>query len=351
MSGVITLSVVLANYNHGRFLAESLSSILNQTRLPDQLIVTDDASTDNSIEVIKQYLDHLPWVQVVRHEKNQGIYKTFREQFSLATGNYLIACASDDFWEPNCFATLIEALEKHPQAAFACCDSNRLYDSTGELKKIRVLHGLTETTYLNGVQAKRFMQNNLLFNTVLYRSSLFKNEGGYHPDGGGDADAVINEILSAVYGFVLVPEILSTFRDTGANYSLGKKNNPELVIKTMQKSSRLMRQLHPEVFNEKYIQSRQRLHICRYVWVYINELNKHLAIYRNALSENTGLLIGTVVNVFYGVLWCGTNAFKNGVCFLLLPHLLLRRARLILANGFSKINSIRKKQLMLQSSI
>ena len=52
-----TLSVVLPNYNHGQYLKYSIPAICEQKRVPDQLIVMDDASTDNSIEILEQYRD------------------------------------------------------------------------------------------------------------------------------------------------------------------------------------------------------------------------------------------------------------------------------------------------------
>ena len=61
-----TLTTILLNYNHARFLPHSLASLLAQTRRANELIIIDDASTDNSIEVISDFLPKFPNAELVR---------------------------------------------------------------------------------------------------------------------------------------------------------------------------------------------------------------------------------------------------------------------------------------------
>lgn len=71
-----TLCVLMPNYNHARFLPESLEAILAQSYPPLEVIVLDDASTDNSVEVIESFLRRDPRVRLVRNERNVGVERS-----------------------------------------------------------------------------------------------------------------------------------------------------------------------------------------------------------------------------------------------------------------------------------
>jgi hypothetical protein len=69
----VTVSVLLCNYNHARYLADSLSAICNQTRLPEEVIVLDDGSSDNSLEVIEDFARRYSFIRVLKNEINRGL--------------------------------------------------------------------------------------------------------------------------------------------------------------------------------------------------------------------------------------------------------------------------------------
>ncbi len=67
-----TVSVILPNYNHAHYLPQCLNAMLDQSVKPTEIIVIDDASTDNSIEVISDYVRRDPVVKLIQNEKNIG---------------------------------------------------------------------------------------------------------------------------------------------------------------------------------------------------------------------------------------------------------------------------------------
>ena len=69
----VTVSVLLCNYNDARYLPHSLSAICTQTRLPEEVIVLDDGSTDNSLEIIESFAERHPFVRVLKNETNRGL--------------------------------------------------------------------------------------------------------------------------------------------------------------------------------------------------------------------------------------------------------------------------------------
>ena len=90
------LTAVLTNFNHGRYLSRSLGSILEQTRPPDEVIVIDDASTDDSIAIIDALLPGFPNARLVRNLVNQGVIANLNDGLRLARGEYVHFAAADD---------------------------------------------------------------------------------------------------------------------------------------------------------------------------------------------------------------------------------------------------------------
>lgn len=68
-----TLSAVMPNYNHGRYLAEAIKGIAEQSRPPDEFLILDDASTDNSVQVIQPFLQRFPFLRLIRLDCNGGV--------------------------------------------------------------------------------------------------------------------------------------------------------------------------------------------------------------------------------------------------------------------------------------
>ena len=105
------VSVVIANYNYGRFLDEAIQSVLNQACNDVELIICDAASTDNSVEVIKKYADRIAWWC---SEKDKGQSDAFNKGFSHARGRFLTWLNADDVMLPGTIKRLKAAAEKHP---------------------------------------------------------------------------------------------------------------------------------------------------------------------------------------------------------------------------------------------
>ncbi|MEW6517696.1 MAG: glycosyltransferase family A protein [candidate division FCPU426 bacterium] len=117
------VSVVVPSYNHARYLGRRLDSILEQTLQDFELIILDDASTDESPLVIKKYLPH-PKIRFVQNQTNSGsVFKQWAKGFALSQGRYIWMAESDDWADPRLLETLVALLEKHPRAGLAYCQS------------------------------------------------------------------------------------------------------------------------------------------------------------------------------------------------------------------------------------
>ena len=102
------VSVICLCYNHARFLHEALDSVINQTYPNLEILVVDDASTDTSPALLKQYQVLHPDIKLILHQKNTGNCQAFNEAFALSTGEYIIDFATDDVLLPNRIAEQVK---------------------------------------------------------------------------------------------------------------------------------------------------------------------------------------------------------------------------------------------------
>ncbi len=105
-----TLSVVIANYNYARFIADALDSVLRQEPPFCEVIVVDDGSTDNSLEVLSTYGDR---IQLIAQE-NQGQVGACLIGLRRSTADYVYFLDADDYVAPNLTASIMPRLSQQP---------------------------------------------------------------------------------------------------------------------------------------------------------------------------------------------------------------------------------------------
>lgn len=101
------ISVALCTYNGARFILEQLESIATQTRLPDEVIVCDDCSSDGTLEMVAQFATTAPFkLQYSSNPSRLGVTRNFGRAISLCTGDVVFLCDQDDVWLPQKVATM-----------------------------------------------------------------------------------------------------------------------------------------------------------------------------------------------------------------------------------------------------
>lgn len=124
------VSVIVPNYNYARYLPQRIESILSQTFNDFEVILLDDASTDNSVDVMRRYADTDS--RIIRIEVNAtntgSPFRQWHKGISLARGKYIWIAEADDFANPEFLATCVGVLDADPQVALAftmsyMCDS------------------------------------------------------------------------------------------------------------------------------------------------------------------------------------------------------------------------------------
>jgi glycosyltransferase involved in cell wall biosynthesis len=130
------LTIVLPVYNGEQYLAEALGDLLAQEFCDFELIVSDNASTDRSPQIIAEAAAADRRVRVQRHRENIGAARNFHSLFRFARTPYFMFAAHDDRWEPSYVRRMIDALDKRPEAVLACADSaviDEFSDKTGKV--------------------------------------------------------------------------------------------------------------------------------------------------------------------------------------------------------------------------
>lgn len=124
------ITVGLPVYNSERFIRQSLDSLLGQTYKDFVLVISDNASTDSTADICRQYAAADSRVRYSRNDDNIGNPRNFNRVANLATTRYLKWSTADDFWDPTFLERALEVMEAHPDVAL-CYPKATIVDATG----------------------------------------------------------------------------------------------------------------------------------------------------------------------------------------------------------------------------
>ena len=125
------LSVAICTYNGEHYIVEQLQSILDQTVLPNEIIICDDGSTDSTLNLIQELSDRSPIpMTVYKNERNLGSTKNFEKAIGLCQGEIIFLADQDDVWHINKVEIMTDIFTHHPkvQAVFTNAD---MMDASG----------------------------------------------------------------------------------------------------------------------------------------------------------------------------------------------------------------------------
>lgn len=118
------ISVALCTYNGSAYLDEQLGSIARQSRLPDELVICDDASTDATLGIARAFASRVPFrVSVVESARNLGTTKNFERAIAACAGDVIVLSDQDDSWLPRRIEDIADAFAKRPELTLAFADA------------------------------------------------------------------------------------------------------------------------------------------------------------------------------------------------------------------------------------
>ena len=222
---VPALSVTVTNYNYARFLPQALDSILAQTYTDYEIIVIDNASTDDSLAVARQYAARDARIRVIAHESNIGALASLRESCDECRGRYRVHVDADDWAiSPTAFARQVALMDANPQVTFvySCLT---MFGPDG--RKTHVSRPFQGDQVVPAPEAVEAVLGFTLNHTgTMIRLDAYRLTGGY-PDGMPHVDDMLLGVRLCELGDVgYIDDELYSFRQHGDNVHLA----PQLAV-------------------------------------------------------------------------------------------------------------------------
>ncbi len=164
------VSIVLPVFNGSRYLDEAVQSCIEQTYRSWNLIIVDDASTDDTPERIARYERQDKRIRPVRHDTNQKLPRALNTGFSLAKGAYLTWTSDDNCYRPKALERMVEFLETYKSIGFVYTDFTFIDNDGTSIRKVSV--GSPEQLGLS----------NCIGGCFLYRRSVMEQVGAYREE-------------------------------------------------------------------------------------------------------------------------------------------------------------------------
>lgn len=124
----------MCTYNGARFLGQQLASLVSQRRLPDEVVICDDCSTDETHALLRDFAATAPFPVNLRQNKTRlGSTKNFEQAIALCQGDVIALCDQDDEWLPDKLASTIKVFETRPDVGLVFCDAELIDESGASL--------------------------------------------------------------------------------------------------------------------------------------------------------------------------------------------------------------------------
>jgi glycosyltransferase involved in cell wall biosynthesis len=213
----------MTTYNGEKYIREQLDSILCQLTDSDEIIISDDGSTDSTLDIISSFSEEDIRIKLHFNEKQKGIVGNFENTLNYANGDYIFLSDQDDIWLPNKVKTIVNYLQKYDcvisDAILIDANGNIISDSFFEKNNSKrgILHNFIKNGYLGCCMAfnKRMLKYILPFPAKIPMHDIWIGQ------------------ISVLFGKTLFcKEKLVYYRRHGLNYSpTSEKSKNSIVIK------------------------------------------------------------------------------------------------------------------------
>ena len=192
------ISIVLSTYNGEKYILELLQSLLNQTRQADEVLIFDDKSNDNTVDIIQKFvLDNnlqSNWKLTVNQE-NKGWRINFMEGMWSSTGDLVFTCDQDDIWLNTKLEKMENVMNNHPEIQVLVSNYIAFYDdgkeiigpnklTNGTLSQIKIKHNYLNVTYPGCTycirrnildESKNYWDSDFAHDATVYRLAIFND--------------------------------------------------------------------------------------------------------------------------------------------------------------------------------
>ena len=231
-----TISVVLPNYNHAIELKTSLAAIVGQSEPFDEVIVIDDGSTDESLDVIAGFARRCPQLRLLKSDKQTGVAAAVNRGIEAASCDYIALASADEKVASNMAESFREAIVAFPDVKLVVsCYSE--WDGIAETVKSYGLEPglgmwyancedafLVDPSQFRALLRKDFVW--LSINSAIFQRNALREAGGFDPTLQWHSDWFLIYTIALRHGFCAIPKTLATFRISDSSYSARGMRDP-----------------------------------------------------------------------------------------------------------------------------
>ena len=227
---IVPISVAMATHNGEKYIKEQLESIISQSMQPQEIIICDDCSTDNTIEIIESLNN--PIIKLYRNKSKIGVVENFKKAVSLAIdGNFIALSDQDDIWFKHKLETLYDSIKHYkesviPTIAYSdliLVDKNKIVINESfwnELNHHNHLHNFSTLLFGNFITGHSILMNSSMKKELLYKPN----------------DAILHDVWIALIALgvgkaVKIDQPLALYRQHELNTNYNSKNRKPSKIK------------------------------------------------------------------------------------------------------------------------
>ncbi len=263
------VSVIIPNFNHSQYLGSRIESVLDQEYSDFELIILDDASTDNSLDIINNYRNHPKVAHIEVNKRNSGSpFKQWQKGIKQARGEYIWIAESDDIADRNFLLKTVRVLDEYPKCGLVQVAS-MIIDEEG---KEQGLYEYNDSRFKDGfiVEGMTECKNSLLHKNIIPNASavLFRKRaisegndliGEYKING----DWLFWASILLKWDLAFIPEALNYFRKHGQTARSSTYNNGIALLEEVKVKLFLAKMLSLNRSEEKNL----AYNLC-YKWLY-----------------------------------------------------------------------------------
>ena len=227
------ISVVIPNYNHGQLIEEALAAVWRQSRLPFEVVVVDDGSTDDSVARLQSLAADKPWLSLHLHSENRGVNAACKTGLDIVGGDFVLFSAADDCLSPEMVERAFAAAAEFPRTGVVFSDQAEMnVDGTG--KRVIPLDLPQVRRYFSADEFVRLMQSNFFYfpvSSVWFNVELLRALGGFPLEVKWHGDLLAAYAAAFEQGAVYTPGAVSYVRASPVSYgAAGSRSRAQVEV-------------------------------------------------------------------------------------------------------------------------
>ena len=312
-SAAPTIGVIIPNWNDSRFLRRCLCSVLEQKDGPDEVIVVDDRSTDDSVAVIRSIIHGHANAQLVENAANLGVYGAVAEGLKRSRSEYVLCLSANDFVLPGIFARARACLARHPGVGLWSALGWLVDEEDRPLRRLPTPIVASQDSYFSPEDCRSLawrVGNWFTGTTLIYRRAALDAVGGFDPAFEGLSDLLAALAIASREGAAYSPIPLAVVRTHAGSYisaTLGNASGIELILERLREYGP---RTAPRLFTPRFIDRTAR----RFRYGAVRSSGDNISVVAQSLGPRRGRALIWACRILPG----GLHGFRAALAFLIL---------------------------------